>query len=161
MRRKRVLALEFSSTLFGFVVLEGPERLIEWGTRGISSDVSGFLPKLGREVERYRPDILVIEDAADSRKGARVREHLAWAEQWATDNELAWSSVSRTNLSDWQAHLGPTKQKRAVTLSRPFPELKPLVPPPRKLWQAESKRLAVFVALARALYHYEITERSS
>ena len=155
-----MLALEFSSTLFGFSVLEGPERLVEWGTRGITSDVSGFLPKLAREVERYRPDLLVIEDAAGSHKGARVREHLAWAEQWAADHELRWRSVSQVLLSEWQAHLGATKQERATTLARPFPELKSLVPPPRKVWQAESKRLVVFVALARGLYHYEADEHA-
>lgn len=156
-----MLALEVSSTQLGFVVLEGPERLIEWGRRGITADVSQFLPKLSREASRYRPDILVIEDAAGSKKGERVQEHLAWAEQWASDNELKRSSIPRAELYPWQAHLGTTKQGRAVALSRLFPELKGLVPPPRKLWQAEAKRLSVFVALARGLYHYERAERLS
>lgn len=155
-----MLALEVSSTLFGFAVLEGPERLVEWGTRGISSDVSRFVPKLAREVERYRPDRLVIEDAAGSKKGDRVREHLSWAEQWASDQGLRRVSISRSELYDWQAHLGPTKQARAVSLARLFPELKALVPPPRKLWQAEAKRLSFFVALSRGLCYYERAERA-
>jgi len=50
MRSKRVLALEFVSTICAFAVLEGPERLVEWGTRGITSEVSDFLSKMEREV---------------------------------------------------------------------------------------------------------------
>lgn len=150
-----MLALELSSTLFGYAVLEGPERLVEWGSRGITSDVSGFLPKLEREVLHYRPDVVVIEDASLSRKGARVQGHLAWVEQWATDHELEWASIPSADLKSYSEHLGGTKQARAAMLARLFPELKRLVPPPRKVWEAESKRLTVFVALARGLYYYE------
>jgi len=39
-----VLALEAVSTVCAFVVLEGTERLVEWGSRGVTDDVSRFLP---------------------------------------------------------------------------------------------------------------------
>ena len=150
----RVFALEIVSTQFAFVVLEGPERLVEWGGHGITSDESLFLTRLAREVERYRPDVLVIEDAALTRKGQRVRTHLVWAEQWASDHGYGWSSVSRERLAAYQASYGATKQERARALSEIFPELAPLVPRPRKVWEAEPKRLSTFVALLRGLYWY-------
>jgi len=150
-----VLALEFVSTICAFAVLEGPERLVEWGTRGITSEVSDFLSKLEREVLRYRPDVIVVEDAGLSRKGKRVQDHLAWVEQWAADHDHQWQSVARPELQDWGAHLGTNKELRASALSELFPELQSLVPPPRKIWQAEAKRLSVFVAIERALCFYE------
>ena len=159
MRSRRVLALELTSTTAGFVVLEGPERLVIWGSKGIDDDVSRFLPKLSREVLRYRPDVIVGEDPALSRKGSRVREHLVWCEQWSADHETPFISVSAGELRSWSEHLGPTKERRAIALARLFPEIRPLVPPPRKLWQAEAKRVNVFVALSRALYYYERSER--
>lgn len=160
MRARRVLALEVVSTVCAFVVLEGTERLVEWGSRGVTDDVSRFLPKLDREVMRYRPDVLVVEDAGHSKKGERVRTHLAWVEQWADDHELLWSAIARTDLKTWSEHLGPTKEARAGALATLFPELKPLVPPPRKVWEAEAKRLSVFVALQRALCYYERSGRA-
>jgi len=111
-------------------------------------------------VTRYRPDVLVIEDAGLSKKGERVRTHLAWAEQWADDQELPWTAIARDDLRTWAEHFGPTKEARASALAALFPELRPLVPPPRKVWEAEAKRLSVFVALQRALCYYERSERS-
>lgn len=158
MRSRRVLALEFVSTICAFAVLEGPERLVEWGSRGLTGEVSDFLPKLAREVLRYRPDVIVIEDAGLSRKGARVINHLAWVEQWADDHRHQWSSVRREALGEWSAHLGANKETRAEALAQLFPELEALVPPPRKIWQAEAKRLSIFVAIERGLCYYQ-TER--
>lgn len=161
MRRRRVLALELTSKVFSFVVLEGPERLIVWGSRGITADVSRYLPKLAREVERYRPDVLVLEDAGDSRKGQRVKAHLAWSEQWASDEGLAWRAIPRSVLEEWAAHLGADKQARAAMLARLFPELSELVPPPRKPWQAQFDRLNLFVALSRGLCYYDQIEHEA
>ncbi len=152
---ERVLVLEFVSTVCAFAVLEGPERLVEWGSRGITRDVSRFLPTLAREVLRYRPDVIVVEDAAHTRKGARVQEHLVWVEQWASDNGHPWRSVGRAALRSWNAHLGPNKDTRANALAKLFPELRTLVPRPRKIWQAEAKRLSIFVAIERGLCYYD------
>lgn len=154
-RGKRVLALELRSTACAFAVLEGPERLVEWGSRGITADVSRFLPKLAREVERYRPDVLVIEDAALTRKGERVKAHLVWAEQWAEDHELPWTAIARDDLLSWASHLGTNKETRARGIAELFPELATLVPPPRKVWETEAGRLSVFVAIERALCFYD------
>lgn len=161
MRSGRVLALELTSKLCAFTVLEGPERLVVWGTRGLSADVSAFLPKLEREVLRYRPDVLVLEEVAGSRKGQRVREHLAWIEQWATDQDLTWSAIPKPEFDTWAEHLGETKEAKAGMIARLFPELHELVPPPRKTWQAQAERLNLFVALARGLCYYEMSERRS
>ena len=150
-----MLALEFASTVCAFAVLEGPERLVEWGSRGVTGDVSRFLPTLAREVLRYRPDVIVVEDAANTCKGVRVREHLVWVEQWATDHGHPWRSVAREALRAWSTHLGPNKDARANALARLFPELRTLVPKPRKIWQAEAKRLAIFVAIERGLCYYD------
>ena len=108
------------------------------------------------QVERYRPDILILEDAAGSRKGDRVQTHLSWSEQWATDQDLNWRSISRETLHDYSAHLGSDKQERATMLTRLFPELQAVLPPPRKVWQSQDARLNIFVALSRGLCHYEL-----
>ena len=153
--QRRVLALEVVSTSFAFAVLEGPERLVEWGSRDVSSDTSRFISKLEREAERYRPDVLVIEDPGLSRKGERTRSHLAWAEEWGSEHGLNVAAISTEAFREYCLALAPTKQERAEHLSELFAELEPFVPAPRKVWEAESKRLTTFVAVLRGLYWYD------
>src|SRR5690606_21024759 len=84
----RVLSVEVTGKGFSFAVLESTERLIDWGGREVRGDVSVFLEKLGRLIDRYRPDVIVLEEPAGSRKGARARERIVWAEQYAADEGL-------------------------------------------------------------------------
>lgn len=151
----RVLALEVTSTVLSYAVLEGEELLIEWGGHAISGGVSAFLPRLRREVERYRPDVLVIEDAALSRKGKRVRDRLAWAEEWATEAGVECRAIPTEAFRAYVRTYGPTKSDLASAVARLFPELGARVPRRSRIWESEPKRLGVFVAIARALWYFE------
>jgi hypothetical protein len=154
-RATRLLALEVTSTQLSYAVLEGQEHLVEWGGHSITGDVSAFLPRLSREVERYRPDALVVEDPALSRKGQRVRDRLAWAEEWANEAGIACCAVPAESFRDYALSFGATKSGLAASVARLFPELASQVPKPKEIWQSEPKRLGVFVAVARALWFYE------
>lgn len=153
---ERVLALELCNGECAFAVLENTERLIEWGSRGLGSDVSAFLDRLSKLVERYRPDVLVVEDAGGSRKGERVRECLVWAEQWAVDHDLRVRPVEREAFLRYLQRISVgTKYEVAQSLTALFPELSSLLPKKRRAWESESKRLSLFVAIARGLWYYE------
>jgi len=74
-RYQRVLALDPTSRGFGFVVLEGPGRLVDWGVKDIRADKEqATLEKVKELIELYRPGVLVAEDCADpsSRRAPRV-----------------------------------------------------------------------------------------
>lgn len=151
MRRRvvRALSVEVTAKGFAFGVLEGAERLVEWGGREVQGDVSVFINRLGKVIERYRPDVLVLEDPAGSRKASRSRERLAWAEELAHKRGICCRPIPREAFVRVTRNYGPTKHDLAIGIARLFPELEPHLPRPRKPWESESRAVAVFVAVAR------------
>ena len=148
----RYLGIEVTSTGFCFAVLEDTERFIGRGGREVHSTTTGiFINKLSRVIDRYRPDVLVLEDPAGSLKGKVVKKWLAWAEEYAHERKLKAVAVSKEDFRAYTSSYGSKKQKMAMRLARLFPELADLVPPPRKTWESEQRRMGIFVALERAL----------
>jgi RNase H-fold protein (predicted Holliday junction resolvase) len=73
----RVLALDPSTRGFGFAILEGPNRLIDWGVKETKTEKKQRALKLIEDfIERYQPDLIVVEDyeAKGSRRCRRVQE---------------------------------------------------------------------------------------
>lgn len=147
----RYIGIEATSKGFCFAVIEDTERLIDWGGREVKGDTSIFIDKLSGLIDRYRPDVLVIEDPAGSRKGKTVQGWLAWAEEYAHERKIKPVAVSQDEFLAYTARYGSTKHETAARLARLFPELADLVPPPRKTWESEKRRMGIFVALERAL----------
>jgi hypothetical protein len=85
--RSRLIAIDPTSEGFAFAVLEGPDRLIDWGTTKVSKlKRSEYLKRVDALFERYQPKGLVLESprGKDSRRSPRVAgvirslELLAW-----------------------------------------------------------------------------------
>ena len=138
----RVLSIEVTHRGFAFVVLEGPERLIDWNARDIEGNTSSFLFALDGVIDRYRPDVLVLEEPAGSRKRKEAKRWLAWSEQLADERSLRSLALPA---------LGRSKDQIAEELASLFPELAPRLPKPRKPWNGEVRGIAKFVALERGL----------
>lgn len=149
----RYIGLEATSTGFHFAVLEDTERLIDWGGKEVQSTTTGiFIDKLSGIIDHYRPDVLVVEDPAGSLKGKTVKKWLAWAEEYATqERKIKSVAVSKEEFQVFTSSYGSSKHEMAKRLARLFPELERLVPPPRKIWKSEKRRMGIFVALERAL----------
>lgn len=150
-RVTRLVGIEATSKGFCFVVLEDAERLIDWGGREVRGTTGAFIDKLGGLVDRYRPDGLVIEDPAGSRKSRRVCEWLVWAEEYASEREIESIAISRDEFRTYRSGFGARKHDLAAGLARFFPELEHLVPPPRRSWESERWRMGVFIALGRTM----------
>lgn len=137
-----------------FVVLEDTERLIDWGGRELrgATTTGVFIHKLSRVIDRYRPDVLVIEDPAESPKGNKVKDWLIWAEEFAKEErKIKCVAVSQEEFRVYTSSYGSSKREMAMRLARLFPELENLVPPKRKAWEHEKRSMRIFVALERAL----------
>jgi hypothetical protein len=154
-RCKRILAIDPTHRGFGYVVIEGPDRLVDWGLcqqrSGQRSDAAHRVRDL---VRRLVPDVLVIEDTGhcDCRRSERVRRLLHDIAIAAATLEIRTRLVPATVVRARFAALG-AKNKDAVAriVAARFPELARSLPPPRKPWQSEDERMAVFDALALTL----------
>jgi Holliday junction resolvasome RuvABC endonuclease subunit len=151
---KRVLAIDPTHRGFGYVVLEGPERLIDWGTRHVIGQKNKASLRAASElISLYRPHILVIEDvdAKGCWKRRRVRELLGALELLARERGLTVRRVPRNKVKRVFLARGITnKHQMARFIAARFPELARCVPPERKAWMSEDLRTAVFDAAAMA-----------
>jgi hypothetical protein len=150
---RRVLAIDPFSRGVGFAVLEGPDRLIDWGTRSTGqADNARAARVIAKLIDRFRPDVLALEDwdSAGSRRCDRVQKLLDRIA--ATEGRRVLVRV--INRREIRA-IGPlpltsTKQGRASFLAERFPELQAFLPPVRKPWMPEDDRMAIFDAASFA-----------
>jgi len=160
---KRVLAIDPTSRGFGFAVLEGPERLIDWGVKEARvRKKSKFLRQLDALLTHYQPDALVVEDHASrgARRCARIQALLRAANGRAAIRKVKIRSLSRAAVRRAFASASArTKQQIALAIANHFPELTPRIPPPRKPWMSEDYRMSIFDAVALGLTLFHLEER--
>lgn len=157
----RVLSTELTCRGFAFAVLEGTENLVEWGGRRVSGDVSVFLGKLQVLIASYRPDALVFEEPAGSRRDSHGKEWLAWGEQYAADHDLGHYAVGRAELAAQFSETCGRRYPVAMQVGRLFPELAHQLPAPRRPWQSEAPALSTFIAVARGYAALRRLEREA
>ena len=152
--QKRILAIYPSSRGFGFSVLEGRDRLIDWGVVQTKDDKHRrTIARVTRFMARYTPDEVVTEDPMKSPyRSARIRKLLAGVQDLAVMKRVQWRGVSRGQVRETFRTSGPvTKYRIAQGIAGHFPELASRLPPPRKPWMSEDARMAIFDAVAVAL----------
>ena len=152
---KRVLAIDPSTRGLGFAVMEGPDQLIDWGIKVVKGDKNGeSLKRVIQLIERYHPDVIVVEDYQHkrSRRTPRVRHLLKAISVFASSKKVRVRKVSRSAikkaLSQGSAR---TKHHIACQIAYRFPELAPRLPRVRKPWMSEDLRMSIFDSVALAL----------
>src|SRR5262249_32692692 len=100
-KNKRVLAIDPSTRGFGFAVLEGPNRLIDWGVKETKVNKKRrSLRFIAELIHRYQPSVLVVEDytGKGSRRCCRVRELIEDISKLAVKKKVKVKSVSRLKV---------------------------------------------------------------
>src|SRR5215510_13203187 len=148
----RVLAIDPSTRGFGFAILEGPDRLIDWGVKETKTDKKKRSLKLIAELmERYQPRVIVLEDfeGKGSRRCQRVGELIKDISKVALKRGIRVKSISRLKVKQAFSESGASnKQEIAVAIAKRFPELAPRLPRFRKPWMSEDYRMSIFDAVA-------------
>src|SRR6266496_6608456 len=151
----RVLAIDPSTRGFGFAVLEGPNRLIDWGVKETKVNKNARSLKLIDDlIERYQPNVVVVEDYAGkgSRRCRRIQGLIKDISKLASKRNIKVRSFSRAKVKQAFSESGAVnKQEIAVTIANRFPELAPRLPRFRKPWMSEDYRMSIFDAVALAL----------
>ena len=161
-----VLAVFPSTRGFGYAVFEGPKSLVDWGVKGVHSTQknSESLKRIRELLTFYRPDVLVLEDyeGLGSRRAKRVEALIKSMAAHATREGMSTASFSRAEV---RASFGLTaKRQIAEAIARDFPELEPRLPPVRKIWMSEDRRMNIFDAAALAMTFFDTkrqTERAA
>lgn len=146
---KRVLAIDPTHRGLGYVIFEGPERLIDWGGRQVSGGKNhGSIVAVEELISHWSPQVLVLEELPDkSKRRRRVRQLLSALEVRARERGLAVRRISRNKIKHaFEARGIRNKYQMACFIAARFAELVRHVPPERKPWKSEDLRMAMFDA---------------
>jgi Holliday junction resolvasome RuvABC endonuclease subunit len=153
--QNRVLAIDPSTRGFGYAVLEGPDRLIDWGVKETRTDKSKrALASIADLIEVYQPRVLVLEDYAGkgSRRCSRVEKLIDDITKFALKENVKVRRFSRLELKNAFSETGAkNKYEIAIAIAKRLPELQPRLPRFRKPWMSEDYRMSIFDAVALAI----------
>lgn len=150
----RLLALELRSAKFGFVVFEGPTKLLDWGvrrigTRGnVQAAVSGKIRPL---VAVYAPVLVILRLrkclSAHAKRRFAVLTRAIRSEAKSSSIKVQIVSPERVRHF-YAAHGQNTKHEIAGWIANQFEELSWKLPQKRKAYQSEAHNTIMFDAAA-------------
>lgn len=156
---RSILAVDPAPFGVAFVFFERGQ-LRDWGRSFVDRDDAALLKAHASLVDRLGADVLVLEDgsARGSERRPRMRHLLRRAAVEARQCGVEVTQVSRYDVRvAWRRELGVrTKHQVAAALTKLFPELAALAPPPRKAWRSEDTRSGIFDALTLLLHAFPL-----
>lgn len=151
-----VLAIYPSTRGFAFVVFEGPLSPVDWSVKEVRGRHKNqrCLIGIAAVLERYQPDVLVLQDMSPTgtRRAHRLRELNASLGELAEERGIPVYVYSRAQVRDAFDPAGLlNKYEIAEAIARHIPSFDRYLPPVRKPWMSEDARMSLFDAAALAL----------
>jgi len=161
-RKNIVYAIYPNANGFGFVYLDSPRNLLDYGAVRINPISNRkVLEKIKKSFDYLRPSIVIIQDPDGyaSRSGRRVHRLVDKIIAMANEEKLKVVLYSRDQIRDVFEQFGAvTKYEIAKVLLTEFKELELREPKKRKTWQSESHNMPIFDALSLALTWYYLKD---
>lgn len=158
-----VLSIYVNTRGFAFILFEGHLSPFDWGireTRGPRKG-KGCLLRITQLFDRYAPDVLVLQDTSEhgTQRVRRIVELNSSIAALATDRDVHVFAYSRNQVrSAFECYGCPNKQSLAELIAKHLPAFEQYVPPPRKPWMSEDRRMGLFDAAALALTFFRSNE---
>jgi hypothetical protein len=159
---ERIIAIEPRSSKFGFVVLEPPDSLLDWGVRSFGEDIGGFKAPLSDRINTllafYDPAVVAVRDRTSNSalRDKNVRKVIEALESIVRPKAAGLRLLTTEAVRDHFALKGGiTKHDIAKSLADRFEELSFRLPNRRKAYQSEAPVMLVFDALATAITFIE------
>lgn len=152
----RVLAVSLSSRGFGHAVMEGDNRLVDYGHKVLNDDKNArSLAHVEKLIVRNAPDTLVLSDvnAKGVHRAPRIKDLNQRILALAKSHKLKTVKISALELRNrlLGREVG-TRQEIAELLAARFPdELALRLPNRRKPWESEDARMDIFEATGLAV----------
>lgn len=154
----RILALEVRPRATGFVALESPSHLLEWGRRRHRAKgaqlASAVAEKMAALMKLYLPSVVIVRarKVRSPKARHRIMAILRVVRREAKRRSIEVQTIStRAVRQFFAAHQGTSKHQIATIIARWFPELSWKLPPKRKAWKSEDHRMVIFDAMASGL----------
>lgn len=154
-----VLSVYISCRGIGFILFESPLAPYDWGVKDIYGEDAGkrTVKAVVRLMKQYQPEQVVLEDtrSSNTRRGVRAKLLNEQIIRKLASRGIQAQLVSRDEVRTAFARTGAqTKEEIAAVIASKIDLLTPLLPPPRKVWDSEHRRMALFNAASMALAYY-------
>jgi hypothetical protein len=108
------------------------------------------IARVGKILDRYRPDALIIRDtSSQGHRTPRAASLNATTSEMANNRGIPIHAYSRDHVRDAFEYAGVVnKHSMAQLIAKHVPTFERHVPPPRKPWMSEDRRMALFDAAA-------------
>ena len=158
-----VLALYPTTRGYAFTLFDGPLSPYDWGIKDVprKSRIADVLDDLEELIERYHPDVLVIEDSDQIgfRRPTRTRSLYFAVRNLAELRGVSVRAVSKDEIRNAFDRFGAkTKNQIAIVIAREIAAFAHLIPKPRRAWMSETRRQGLFDAATLGLTYYSIVE---
>jgi Holliday junction resolvasome RuvABC endonuclease subunit len=150
---QRLLAIIPSHRGFGYAIFDGI-MLVDWGGKVLGGDLNAAsLHEATYLLQQYQPDVLVLEDIANTKRGERIQALVRALVDLGKAHKVTVKHYSRDQVNKVFFQRGEgTKDELADLVAKEFPEeLGHRLPPRRQAWTSEDYRLAMFDAVAWAI----------
>ena len=148
---ERIIAVDLRPQSLGFVVLEGEDRLLDWGVKSFRGGTNTvrvpFGPKVSELISAYVPDAIVLR----SRIGTDAM--LSELEQTASVRGAIVHLLAPSVVKNFFSRCR-NKDQIASAVCDHFLELLPALPPKRKVWKKEDYRMRIFDAAATGIAYF-------
>lgn len=165
-RHGLTLSIYLNTRGFAFVVFEGHFSPFDWGIREIRGPrkCNRCLPRIKQIVDRYAPNFIVIQDTS---------EHGTQRARWITtlnvsinvlakDRSIPVFAYSRDQVRGvFERRECPNKHSLAEIIAKQIPAFERYVPPPRKPWMSEDRRMGLFDAAGLGLAFFQSIDRQA
>jgi len=160
----RILSIDVRRNRFGYVLFEGPERLLDWGASAVSpklgrrAAVEAALKRVAPLLRRCHPAAAVVKRPRRTKKGpsATSGPMLGVVQGEAVKLNIPMYFVTWQEVLDaFRVFPAHNKDNIAETLARIFPELIDKLPPRRGKWGTERPRMVIFDALAAGFTYWQ------
>jgi len=144
---------------FAFVLFEGPANPFDWGVKEVKKRHKNakILAAAKKIIDRYRPEVLVIEAMAvdGPRRASRIRRLYRMLAHLAAAEYVDVHRCSKTEVKACFASVGAnTKYEIAKAIATQIPGFAHRVPPERKPWMDADSRQSLFDAAALGLTYF-------
>ena len=151
-----VMAIVPNARGFGYAVFEGALP-VDWGV----SDVAGadrnktYMRRITALVGKYEPDVLLLRHPTETRS-PRVADLIRATATVARASGALCVPVPRAQVREAFGYLPrPTRVAIAHAIAERIAFFEPLLPPVRKIWNSEDRRMGLFDAVALALAYLD------
>ena len=150
-RDVRILSVYPSARGCGFAVLEGHERLVNWGLATLPTVApTELVIRVDAMIREWKPTVLVLEGLVRTRRSEITRQRIEALARHAASIALRVVCVESSAMALFFRQQA-NKFEIAQAVCQRFPELSQHMLPRRRPWESERERMAVFCAVALAV----------